>query len=358
MRLIACLLAACLVSSPVVAQEAVTGAYRAALAETPTPTLLRLAQEDWLKQWSQYPDERAGMEEMRLGELRALAARDRAIRADRRLASSLASDCIDTRLLNCAVDQSGSLTLADGTPVWFQQQSGFTEEDGSSTAMVVLQAEGDRLKPIFWLAGPVGVLPVETLRGAQDQGDGTYVVLPAYGQGTGSQWVGTMFRWNGPSVAPTEIDVQSWLNTLPERLPEGLGVWKGPRFYWAWMSAQSPLWQDSDANCCATGGEVFFDLAIEGDVLSVSGMTVRDAILSVAASVEPEVLGWVSRYSHCAHWTGEEPADDARRAEIEAAVVRLRCDALDTDEAALRAAFADRDGVSALLNRARAADQQ
>ena len=37
--------------------------------------------------------------------------------------------------------------------------------------------------------------------------------------------VGSMFRWNGSTTAPTEIDAQSWLGALNDSLPEGLGVW-------------------------------------------------------------------------------------------------------------------------------------
>ncbi|WP_309628599.1 hypothetical protein [Brevundimonas sp.] len=347
--------AACLLATPVLAQDAVNAAYEAALAESPTPVLLRLSQEDWARWWTEYPDERESMEETRVEELRATLARDRLVRADRLALAELARVCVKTGLQNCEIDNSGSLTLADGASIWFQQQTGHTDDDGVSTAMVVLAAEGDRLKPIFWLAGPLGVLPLETYRNTDgDEAGPTYVAVPAYGQGTGSQWMGSMFRWNGANAAPTEIDAQSWLIALDEALPEGLGVWKGPQFHWAWLSAESPLWQESDANCCATGGEVYVGLKIEGDALVADNVAVDDAILNVAMTVEPEVLNWVSRREHCEHWQGEEPYDDARRIEIAANVERLACDALGADEAVLRAAHAENASILALLNRAKA----
>ena len=355
MRFIATVIAACLIAAPVRAQDAVNAAYEAALAETPTPALLRLAQEGWTKGWTDYPDERAEMERSRLEELRGILAQDRAIRGDRLSIADLATVCVKTGFADCEIENSGSLTLAEGSAIWFQQQTGHTEEDGTGTAMVVLTAEGDLLKPVFWLAGQIGVMPLETYRDADGEREGaTYVAVPAYGQGTGNQWAGSMFRWNGATTPPTEIDAQSWLTDLDGRLPEGLGVWKGPEFHWAWLSAESPLWQDDDANCCATGGRVQIDLKIEGDALAVREVFVEDTILSVALNVEPEVLGWVSRRQHCAHWQGEEPYDDARRAEISASLERLNCAALDADEAGLRAAYAEDSATLALLNRAKA----
>ena len=310
-----------------------------------------------MRQWSEYPDERASMEEMRLEELRDLLTRDRSIRADRLAAADIARVCVETLLAECVVDASGSMTLADGGTIWFQQQTGHTDEYGIGTAMVVLVSEGGSLKPIFWLAGPIGVLPLETYRNTDGEGGPTYVAAPAYGQGTGNQWVGSMFRWNGANVAPTEVDAQSWLNTLDQSLPEGLGVWKGPEFHWSWLAAESPLWRDSDANCCATGGRVFVDLKIEDDALVATTVSVQDAILDVAGEVEPDVLAWVSRRRHCNAWQGQTPYDDDNRAEIAAAVDRLKCASLDADETTLRAAYADDASTLALLNRAKAREE-
>lgn len=351
MRLIACVFAACLVAAPAFAQDAVNAAYEAALAQTPTPALLRISQDAWRSEWTEYPDSRAELEEYRLTELQSLAARDRSIRADRLTQSELNSVCVDTRMMGCEVTDSGSLALPDGATLYFQIQSGSTEEEGMGSAMIVMTANGPTLTPIFWLAGPLGVTALETWK--PDDGP-TYVALPAYGQGTGSQWMGSMFRWNGAGVAPTEIDVQTWLDALNDQLPEGLGVWKGPEFHWGWMVAESPLWQDSDANCCATGGRVYVQLSIEGDVLTAGEVTVDDAILQVAANVEPEVLAWVSRREHCESLQAREPFDDDDRATIAARVESLNCSALDADEAALRAANADNTSTLALINRAKA----
>jgi hypothetical protein len=336
----------------IMAQDAVNAAYEAALAETPTPSVLREAQAGWLAQWTEYVDERADLEAFRLGELERSAVRDRAIRTTRLAAVDLNRVCVDTGKDGCTVENSGALILEDDTTLYYQVQAGSTEDEGMGSAMIVLKPDGEQLVPIFWLTGPMGVLALETYRA---DGEGTtYVALPAYGQGTGRHWMGSMFRWNGPDAAPTEIDVHSWLDALGSQLPEGLGVWKGPIFHWDWLSAESALWQDSDGNCCPSGGVVSVELKIEGDALAIANVAVDDAILNVAMGVEPEVLSWVSRREHCEHWQGEEPYDDDRRTQIAAAVQRLRCDALDTDEAALRAAYAENTSTLALLNRAKA----
>lgn len=353
MRLFAVTVAAYLLATPVLAQDAVNAAYREALAETPTPTLLRLSQEDWSKWWTEAPDDREGLEEQRLGELQTMAARDRSIRADRLAPADLARVCVKTLLQNCEIYHSGSMTLADGSTLWFQQQSGHTDEDGMGTAMVVMQAEGERLKPIFWLAGPIGVMPLETYRSEDTENAPIYVAVPAYGQGTGNQWVGSMFHWNGPNAAPTEIDAQSWLIALDGALPEGLGVRKGPEFHWGWLAAESPLWQDDDANCCATGGRVFIDLQVEGDALKATMVSVEDAVLNVAGQVDPDVLVWVSRRRHCNDWQAVTPYDDGHRATIATNIETLQCATLDADEAVVRAAHADEPSTLALLNRAK-----
>lgn len=356
MRLIACVFAACLIAVPAAAQDAVNAAYEAALAESPTPSLLRASQAAWLSEWTEYPDSRADLEEIRLTELRALTARDRTIRAGRLAIADLDSACLNTTMMACEVTDSGSLPMPDGTPLYFQMQQGATEEEGTGTAILIMAAEGATLTPVFWLAGPLGVSNPEIHRPEEDGGP-TYVALPAYGQGTGSHWMGSMFRWNGAGAAPTEIDARTWLDRLDERLPEGLQVWKGPAFHWDWLSAESPLWQESDANCCATGGEVFVELKVEDEAIAIVNVSVQDAVLTVAGEIEPEVLSWVSRRLHCESWQAREPYDGADRAVIAGRLDTLNCATLDADEATLRAAYADNGSILALLNRAKASSE-
>jgi hypothetical protein len=58
-----------------------------------------------------------------------------------------------------------------------------------------------------------------------------------------------------------------------------------------------------------------------------------DALLKNSPS---DVVALVGRRLECQHWGGEEPYDAARRAEILAAVTRLKCGTLGADEEVLR----------------------
>jgi hypothetical protein len=54
------------------------------------------------------------------------------------------------------------------------------------------------------------------------------------------------------------------------------------------------------------------------------------------------VTRFVERADMCAHWSGEEPHDEARRAEIDAALRDMRCSTLPRDGAALGLSRKDR----------------
>ncbi len=72
-------------------------------------------------------------------------------------------------------------------------------------------------------------------------------------------------------------------------------------------------------------------------------------LLPVAVSAAPEgdlsamtkmlphdVRAFIDRKSECNHWAGETPYDAARAKQIERAVARLKCEALDRDETVLK----------------------
>ena len=54
------------------------------------------------------------------------------------------------------------------------------------------------------------------------------------------------------------------------------------------------------------------------------------------------VARFVERAEMCAHWAGEEPYDDARRAEIDRALNDLRCTTITRDGEALKLSRQDR----------------
>jgi hypothetical protein len=75
---------------------------------------------------------------------------------------------------------------------------------------------------------------------------------------------------------------------------------------------------------------------------------------AAAAWTPPDIAAYAARRAQCDHWGGEEPYDKARAAEINRAVARLRCRALDADEKRLLARYRS---TPAFLKQIRAARQ-
>ena len=70
-------------------------------------------------------------------------------------------------------------------------------------------------------------------------------------------------------------------------------------------------------------------LALAAAALAVTGC-------ATASYSDDAVTRFVERAEMCAHWSGEEPYDDARRAEINSALRDMRCTTLLRDGTALR----------------------
>jgi hypothetical protein len=62
----------------------------------------------------------------------------------------------------------------------------------------------------------------------------------------------------------------------------------------------------------------------------------EDDLVAMTKSLPRDVRVFLDRKSECHHWAGEEPYDAARGNEIERAIARLKCETLDSDEAALK----------------------
>ena len=76
-------------------------------------------------------------------------------------------------------------------------------------------------------------------------------------------------------------------------------------------------------------------------------------LAALRQGMPPDVSDFIRRAVICNHWAGEEPYDEERRAQINAAVQTLRCRALDADQAALRGKYAGNALVLGRLKRAR-----
>lgn len=77
------------------------------------------------------------------------------------------------------------------------------------------------------------------------------------------------------------------------------------------------------------------------------------ALVALRQGMPPDVSDFIRRAVVCNHWAGEEPYDDERRAQINAAVQGLRCRALDADQTRLRARYAGQTEVLKRLQQAR-----
>ncbi|MDI6623397.1 MAG: hypothetical protein QME55_01595 [Brevundimonas sp.] len=63
---------------------------------------------------------------------------------------------------------------------------------------------------------------------------------------------------------------------------------------------------------------------------------------ATASYSDDAVTRFVERAEMCEHWAGEEPYDDARRAEIDRALNDLRCTTITRDGEALKLSRKDR----------------
>lgn len=66
---------------------------------------------------------------------------------------------------------------------------------------------------------------------------------------------------------------------------------------------------------------------------------------AMAAWVPQDIVAYAGRRKQCNHWGGEEGYDKARAAEINRAVAKLNCNALDDDEKLLLRRYRSSPGL-------------
>jgi hypothetical protein len=183
-------------------------------------------------------------------------------------AAILGDKCLAKWLsMNCTVPMAGVLRDGDGTRVLWQLQSGASEEDGGGMGVMLWDASGAAPTPIGWMFEGVWMQtpryePERKLLWVSGRmigtGDGNADILF---QNQGGKWV--------------EIDLESWQADLAARLPKGLGAWHGVDYDLTSLSAETELWKDADANCCATGGRANLEFEIEGATLKLKGISAQ-----------------------------------------------------------------------------------
>ena len=341
----AAILALC--ASPALAQTPpdLEQVWAQARAVSPAPLSLDREHVRWL---SERTSDEAADQRWKEAWLRA-TARDAAARRLVVAEADLGEACIPFGLDGCTTDQGGYLNAREGRLYW-QIQNGSTDEDGMTAGFVLLTRTAEGLKPVAWGFEGVFYSPPVFIRDGDDR---AYVAIPGRTAGTGQFIVDRLYRWTPDAARPlTQIDNETWQDSLDDRLPAGLGVWQGVEFHYEGFSAHTSLWQDGDANCCATGGDAWLSFAIEGEALVLKDVAVNDALFDLATTTPTDIFDYARRASQCAHWAGEEPYDAERRDQISKAVQDLKCEALNADATALKLKYADQASLVAVITRA------
>ena len=259
--------------------------------------------------------------------------------------------CIGSTLKGCSSRAAGWLSSPAGDRLFWQLQDGFTDENGITGGFMLLSGgETGPVRPRAWaFEGWRYEAPTLLMVGGE-----MYVAVAGRMAGTGNGNADALFRWSPDAAEPlVQVDNWTWREQLAARLPAGLEVWKGVDYryadseLWAWTK----LWQPNDGNCCPSGGEAMLSFEIENDALVLSGVNVNEPLLEAAMTVPTEVFDWMGRKLLCDHWQGEEGYDADRRAQIDAAVRDLRCEAEPADGAALKVKYADNAMLTALIAR-------
>lgn len=85
--------------------------------------------------------------------------------------------------------------------------------------------------------------------------------------GTGNYYL--EHYWSFDAAGPVELDLNVIRQHTKTLLPPGHSIWKGYGLDMKNLCYAMPVWKDTDANCCGTGGEVALKLAIVNHRLKV-----------------------------------------------------------------------------------------
>lgn len=246
------------------ADEELARTFTSALAMTLRPATLRLDQIAWLAKRDELTtaDDLRAAYRNRANELSRLAEAWRRFRrpvpVDEARTHCLASP--DAPADVCTVEIFAA--VPDGQGLHYQQQVYRDGDFRAGAGVVVLREEDDRLTPIAAMAEDTAHYAAPSLLSSPA---GQLLVVPGHLEGTGNFNAGALYRREGEAFV--EIDTQSWLADLQQRLPQGWGAWKGiyPDFGpdFETFAASTPLWQAGDGNCCPTAGRADLTLSLQ-----------------------------------------------------------------------------------------------
>ncbi|MDO1558985.1 hypothetical protein Q0812_06035 [Brevundimonas sp. 2R-24] len=248
----------------------VAQALAAAHAASPRDGWLADQADDWAEADRDYPqelDDSAREARVRLlqNEIETARAFDRAFSWEQ-----IATTCLGQALEGCGVTAAGLLYVDRDEAVAWQTVGGHTDMDGIRAGFVILARDGDGWRPFGW--GYDGVIyEAPSLGGEMDQ---TLIHVPGRMMGTGNGNADQIYVRQGDG-GWRDLRLMPWKREMRARLPGGLEVWKGVDYRIGAMMALTQLWRPTDGNCCPTGGDAIINLAVEGDRLAVTDMSVR-----------------------------------------------------------------------------------
>lgn len=183
--------------------------------------------------------------------------------------SARGETCMATWLdQGCRVTSSGILWSEDGRSIYWQMMDGASGEDGIGAGIVLWAGSGHgTAKLVGWSFDGVHYEPPRLTQGGM-------IWVPGRVMGTGNGNADLLFRWDADSKSWQDIELDSWRDALPAKLPKGFGMWKGVDYDFEGMGAASKLWRDKDGNCCPSGGDAQLDFAIEGRSLVLKDVDV------------------------------------------------------------------------------------
>lgn len=84
--------------------------------------------------------------------------------------------------------------------------------------------------------------------------------------GTGRQMTAVYFLIDGDTIKRLHTK-SGFKQAFSGLLPDGHGIWKGGGLDLRTLTYRKPVWRDSDANCCPSGGSVEIEFRIDDDQL-------------------------------------------------------------------------------------------
>lgn len=253
--------------------------YAATAATTRTPVTLKVEQRDFLAQRSRRDDGEpaktvqidtlTALYKSRITALAEQAAEVRKAGAASIPQAALKTRCAIIAVTPCKVEAAGKVAGSDAWGGLFYQLQGPTSDDEWSRGVVVLKpGAGGVLTPLMWnFRGDIPATPAIV-----QSPDGPLLVLPSTHAGTGRFNAELLFR--PVSGGWRDLDIDAWRPAFDKGLAPGIGVWKGVPYDWKSLTLMTGLWQDSDANCCPTGGSAEARLTVRGDQLALKSMRV------------------------------------------------------------------------------------